>query len=114
MDESVMVAIQLYTHYLRTATRQQFQSDAACTGEEIEGRGTFKVEISRQYIKDVFLGKVRCRPSLERPRYVEVPSLVFPCDDSHRPFVNKVMRSKGIFLIWVAGALLNSAVGFSV
>jgi hypothetical protein len=60
-----MVTIQLYTNDLRTATRQQFQGDAACTGEKIEGRGTFEVEIARQYIKDIFFGKVCCWPCLE-------------------------------------------------
>jgi hypothetical protein len=35
------------------------------TGEKIEGRGTFEVEIARQHIKDIFFGKVRCWPCLE-------------------------------------------------
>ena len=44
--ETVVVAIQFYADDLGTTTRKQFEGDAACAGEQVEGLGTFKVDVA--------------------------------------------------------------------
>ncbi len=92
-DETVVVAIQFDTEYMGTAARHQFEGDAARAREEVEGRGSFKVHITRQDIEDVLLGKVGGGPCLETSWNLKVSSLVYACNDSHRPLVKSVIRS---------------------
>ena len=84
--------------------------------EKVEGTGIFKVDIAREHIEDVLLGKVGGGPCLESLRNIEVPSFVFTCNDSHAyiPFTNSVSRSKGNPLILVAEWRWKSAAGFMI
>ena len=109
----MVVAIHFYADHLATATRQEFQRDASRTREKIESLSTFKVDVLHQHIEDVLLGKVRCRTGLESTWYVEVSTLIFPCNDSHLlilissffilhshlPLIYKVIKSYGMPLI---------------
>ena len=91
--KAVVVAIQLDADDVGTASRHQFERDAACAGEEVEDRCAFEVEIARQHIEDILLGKIRRRSCLEGLRNIEVPAFIDTRDDSHLPFTNKVIRS---------------------
>ena len=106
-----MVTVEFDTDHTAATTREQFEGDAACARKEIQCLGSLKVDILRQHIKDILLGEVRCRPRLETPWNIEVPSLISSCDDSHLPFTINVIKSYGIPFTFVAGAWLNSAVG---
>ena len=110
-DETVMVAIHLYADDMGAATRYQFEGDAARTREEVEGCGILKVQITRQYVEDVFLGEVGRGSCLETPWNLKVPALIFSCDNPHRPLIMNVMRSYGMLAIFVAGACWKSAAG---
>lgn len=67
-----------------TSSTQKFQSDASCTSKQIQSRRFFfKIEIPLKHIEQVFLGKVRGWTSLESAWHIEVPSLIFPCNNSH-------------------------------
>ena len=92
-DETVVVAIHLNADDMGAATRYQFEGDAARTREEVEGCGAFKVHIACQDIEDVLLGKVGSGSCLETPWNLKVPSLVYACNDSHRPLIKSVIRS---------------------
>lgn len=82
LDEAVMVAVEFDADNTGTATREQFECDAACTCKEVEGLCTFEIDILHQYVEDVLLGKVGGRPRLERAWYVKMTSLVFSRYDS--------------------------------
>ena len=95
-----MVTVQLYAHHLLTTSRQQFQRDAARSREEVQGCSALEVDIARQYVEDVLLGKVRGGSCLERTWDIEMPSFIYACDDSHfslakrySPFTYKAIKS---------------------
>ena len=92
-DETVVVAIHFDADDVGTAARYQFEGDAAGAREEVEGCGAFKVHITRQDIEDVLLGKVGSGSCLETPWNLKVPSLVYACNDSHRPLIKSAIRS---------------------
>ena len=83
LNKTMMVTIQFYTHHLSAATRQQFQRDAACAREKVKGRGTIEIDVTRQHVEDILLCKVRRRACLECARNIKMPTLIFPCDNSH-------------------------------
>ena len=89
-DKAVMIPVHLYADHLTAASRQQFQRDAACAREEVEGRSVFEVHILHQHVEDVLLGKVGSGPRLKRTRNVEVPSLVFSCYNPHLPLSSSI------------------------
>ena len=93
LDEAVVVAIHFDADDVGTAARYQFEGDAARAREEVEGCGAFKVHITRQDIEDVLLGKVGSGSCLETPWNLKVPSLVYACNDSHRPLIKSAIRS---------------------
>ena len=93
LDETMMVAIEFDTDDMATATRKQFESDAACAREEIQRLGSLEIDILCEHIEDILLREIRCRPRFERAWNVEVTSFVFPGNDSHRPFTKSVIRS---------------------
>ena len=109
--ETVVISVEFHANHLTASSGEQFEGDAACTREKVEGGGVFKVDITCQHVEDVLFGKIRRGPRLESAWNVKMPSLVFPCDNPHLPLVMSVIRSKGILLNCVAGARLNSAVG---
>ena len=92
-DEAVMISILFDADDVGAAARHQFEGDAARAREEVEGCGAFKVHITRQDIEDVLLGKVGGGSCLETPWNLKVPSLVYACNDSHRPLIKSVIRS---------------------
>ena len=94
-DETVMVAIHLYADDMGAATRYQFEGDAARTREEVEGCGILKVQITRQYVEDVFLGKVGRGSCLETPWNLKVPSLIFPCCFRKTIFLYATLPTRG-------------------
>ena len=63
--KTVVVSVHFHAHHLTTSSGEQFQSDAACTREQVEGYGILKVEISCEHVEDILLGKVCRRPRLE-------------------------------------------------
>ena len=65
LDEAVVVAILFDADHMTAAARYQFERDAACTREEVEGCGIFKVDVLHQHVEDVLLGEVRCWSRLE-------------------------------------------------
>ena len=79
----MMVAVGLYTHYACTTSRDEFEGDAACAREEVEGIDTVKVDIAIEHIEDILLGKVCCGSGLERTRHIEVATLVLSCNYTH-------------------------------
>lgn len=81
--EGMMVAVGLHAYHALASSRHQFERYAARTREEVERYGVFKVDVSVKHIEYVFLGKVRCRSSLERARYVKVASFIYSCNYSH-------------------------------
>ena len=83
LDETVVLTVKLYTDDRFTSARKQFQRDAARAGKEVQGSSTVEVDILRQHIEDILLGKVRGRPCLEGTWNVEVAALVSSCDDAH-------------------------------
>ena len=46
--------------------------------------GILEVYVACEHVEDVLLGKVGGRPGFEGSRNIEVPALVFSCDDSHK------------------------------
>jgi hypothetical protein len=83
LDEVRMVAVGFHAHHGGTATREQFQRDAARAGKQVQCRGTIEIHISVHHVEDVLLRHVGGRTGLERFWDVEMPSLVFPSNDSH-------------------------------
>lgn len=81
--EGMMVAVGLHAYYALASSRHQFERYAACTREEVEGYGVFKVDVSVKHIEYVFFCKVCSRSCLERARYVKVASLVYSGNYSH-------------------------------
>ena len=92
-DEAVVVAVLLDADNVATSARQQFERDASRAREQVKRRGSLKVHVACQDIKDVFFRKVRRRPCLECAGDVKMPSLIASCDDSHLPFVKSAIRS---------------------
>ena len=92
-DKTVMVPVHLYADHLLTASRQQFQRDAACAREEVEGRSVFEVHILHQHVEDVLLGKVGSGPRLKRTRNIKMTSLLFFSYNPHLPLTYSVCRS---------------------
>ena len=82
-DETVMVAVQLHTDDLIATARHELERDAARAAKEVERRGSIEIDIAAQHIEDVLLGKIGRRTRLERARYLEMPSLILSCDNSH-------------------------------
>ena len=82
-DETVMVAVQLHTDDLTATARHELERDAARAAKEVERRGSVEIDIAAQHIEDVLLGKIGRRTRLERARYLEMPSLILSCDNSH-------------------------------
>ena len=79
----MVVAVGLNTHYACTTSRDEFEGDAACAREEVEGVDIVKVDIAIEHIEDILLGKVCCGSGLERTRHIEVPTLVLSCNYTH-------------------------------
>ena len=79
----MVVSVQFYADYPLATPRHQFQRDAAGAREQVQCFAAVEVNILSQYVEDVFLGKVCRGPCLERTRYIEMPPLVFPGDDTH-------------------------------
>ena len=79
----MVVTVGLNAYHRSTASRQKFKRYTASTREEVESRGTVKVDIAVKDIEYVFLGKVGCRPCLERFRYVEMTTFVYSGYYSH-------------------------------
>lgn len=75
--------------------------------EEVEGHRVLQVQIAIEHVEDVFLGEISGRTGLERAWYVEMTALIEPCDNSHLPLINKVIRSSGRPFICVIGARLK-------
>ena len=82
-DKGMVVAVGLNTYYTGTTSRDEFEGDAACSWEEVEGIDTVKVDIAIEHIEDILLGKVCCGSGLERTRHIEVATLVLSCNYTH-------------------------------
>ena len=68
------------------AARQEFERNAACACEKIEGTGggiEVDVVVVQEDVEEAFLGKVSGRTRLERRRHVEPLVLIFAADDAH-------------------------------
>lgn len=87
-DETVVVAIHLNADDMGAATRYEFEGDAARTREEVESCGTFEIQITRQYVEDVFLGKISRGSGLETPWNLKVTSLIFSRNNPHLLILN--------------------------
>ena len=79
----MVVAVGLNTHYACTTSRDEFEGDAACSWEDVEGIDTVKVYIAIEHIEDIRRGKVCCGSGLESSWYIEVATLVLSCNYSH-------------------------------
>ena len=80
-----MLEIFLHTDNTSASTGKQFETDATCTGKEVECRGT-GLEINVDIVQDVeeaFLGKISRGTCLEGRWHVESFMLVFSSDDAH-------------------------------
>ena len=85
-DEIGMVTVCFYAYHLLATARYEFQGDASCSCEKVEGSGIFKVNVTLEHIEDVLLGEVCCRARLECTGNVKMASLIFSCNDSHISF----------------------------
>lgn len=84
LDETVVHRIIFYAYDTGTTARQQLQGDAASTGKEIQGnRFLVPVHIGIQDVEEVFLGKIRCRTSLESTRNIEMTTFILSCYNTH-------------------------------
>lgn len=82
--EGGVVAVGLNTYHLRTSSRQHLQRYAARTGKEVKCHCTVKVNITRKDIKNILLGKVGSRTSLERAWHIKAAAFILSCYYSHR------------------------------
>ena len=78
-----MVTVEFDADHTAATAGEQFEGDAACAGEEIQRLGALEVDILRQHIEDILLGEVRCRPRLETPWNIEVPSFISSSYNPH-------------------------------
>ena len=78
-----MVAVCLDADYLRTATREQFEWDAAGACKEVEGAHAFQVDVGVEHVEDVLFGEIGGGTRLEGAWYVEATTFVDACDDTH-------------------------------
>lgn len=117
-----MIAVGFHANDLPASSRYKFEADAACSRKEIEGTGSFEIEVTHHDIKDVFFGKIGGGTCLEGAWNVEMTAFILAGDDSHKsvnnieegafaylPFRNRMLISMGSPLILVMGARLNSA-----
>jgi hypothetical protein len=68
-----------------TATRKEFEGDAACTRKEIERTGSLllEVDVGPEDIKEILLGEICGGTSLERTGDIEMTTAIFTCYNSH-------------------------------
>lgn len=76
LDEPVMIAIHLDADHLRTASGNQFQSNATRAREKVKGGGIFEVDVTIQHIEDILLGEISGWSCLEGLWDVEMPPLI--------------------------------------
>ena len=112
-----MLIVFFYRYHLGTSSGEEFQRDTSCSGKKVQNTGPFEVSLGFQYIKQVFFGKICCRPCFERVWYFKSPSLVFSCYYSHavvicllgqKAFSRRAIMSYGNSWANVATYLLKS------
>ena len=84
LNKRIMQRFLLHGHHTPAPPAQEFQGDAPRTSEQVQCRGfLLKVQVPLKHIEQVFLGKVRGWTSLESAWHIKMPSLIFPCNNSH-------------------------------
>ena len=82
-DERMVGTVEFHAHHLGTASRQQFERDAAGSRKEVEGVSTVEVYVTVEHIEDILLGEVGGGTCLERTGHVEPAAFVFSGNDTH-------------------------------
>ena len=84
LNEGKVFAVFFDSSNTLAASRNEFERYAARTAKEVERSNVFKVDVSAQYIEEIFFGKVGSRTRLKRAWHFKVASFIFSSYYSHR------------------------------